>query len=107
MTSAAGMPCPVCRVSLVMSERQGVEIDYCPQCRGVGSTAGSLTRSSSAAPKMLQPLLQYSNPPFQSRSMIRAMIEVTLSRTGTAISTATPSARNPFSRNYSTETLAG
>ena len=30
MTSAAGMPCPVCRVSLVMSERQGVEIDYSP-----------------------------------------------------------------------------
>ena len=26
MTSAAGMPCPVCRVSLVMSERQGVEM---------------------------------------------------------------------------------
>lgn len=29
------MPCPVCAVPLVMSERQGVEIDYCPQCRGV------------------------------------------------------------------------
>ena len=30
-----GMLCPICRVDLVMSERQGVEIDYCPQCRGV------------------------------------------------------------------------
>ena len=29
------MMCPVCRVNLVMSERQGIEIDYCPQCRGV------------------------------------------------------------------------
>ena len=35
MTQAAGMPCPVCAVPLVMSDRQGVEIDYCPQCRGV------------------------------------------------------------------------
>ncbi|MEN9986584.1 MAG: hypothetical protein RI925_2086, partial [Pseudomonadota bacterium] len=26
------MKCPVCRdVTLVMSERQGIEIDYCPQ----------------------------------------------------------------------------
>ena len=29
------MKCPSCNVDLVMSERQGVEIDYCPQCRGV------------------------------------------------------------------------
>ena len=44
MTSAAGMPCPVCRVSLVMSERQGVEIDYCPQCRGVWLDRGELDK---------------------------------------------------------------
>ena len=54
MTSAAGMPCPVCRVSLVMSERQGVEIDYCPQCRGVWLDRGELdkilVRSAQDAP---------------------------------------------------------
>jgi uncharacterized protein len=44
MTNAAGMPCPVCRVSLVMSERQGVEIDYCPQCRGVWLDRGELDK---------------------------------------------------------------
>ncbi|UVF22379.1 zf-TFIIB domain-containing protein (plasmid) [Microvirga terrae] len=44
MTSAAGMPCPVCRVSLVMSERQGVEIDYCPQRRGVWLDRGELDK---------------------------------------------------------------
>lgn len=27
--------CPNCRVGLVMSERQSVTIDYCPQCRGI------------------------------------------------------------------------
>lgn len=40
----AGMPCPVCTVPLVMSERQGVEIDYCPQCRGVWLDRGELDK---------------------------------------------------------------
>ncbi|ARS28820.1 TFIIB-type zinc ribbon-containing protein [Sphingomonas sp. KC8] len=45
MTNAAvGMPCPTCRVPLVMSERQGVEIDYCPQCRGVWLDRGELDK---------------------------------------------------------------
>ncbi|MBL0372597.1 zf-TFIIB domain-containing protein [Rhizobium sp. KVB221] len=40
----AGLVCPSCRVSLVMSERQGVEIDYCPQCRGVWLDRGELDK---------------------------------------------------------------
>jgi Zn-finger nucleic acid-binding protein len=40
----AGMPCPVCAVPLVMSERQVVEIDYCPQCRGVWLDRGELDK---------------------------------------------------------------
>lgn len=44
MTQAAGMPCPVCQVPLVMSDRQGVEIDYCPQCRGVWLDRGELDK---------------------------------------------------------------
>ncbi len=44
MTAAVGMPCPICRVPLVMSERQGVEIDYCPQCRGVWLDRGELDK---------------------------------------------------------------
>jgi Zn-finger nucleic acid-binding protein len=38
------MLCPSCQVSLVMSERQGVEIDYCPQCRGVWLDRGELDK---------------------------------------------------------------
>jgi Zn-finger nucleic acid-binding protein len=39
------MQCPVCSgVSLVMAERQGVEIDYCPQCRGVWLDRGELDK---------------------------------------------------------------
>lgn len=46
------MQCPVCRVNLVMSERQGIEIDYCPQCRGVWLDRGELDKiiERSAAP---------------------------------------------------------
>lgn len=38
------MKCPVCNISLVMSERSGVEIDYCPECRGVWLDRGELDK---------------------------------------------------------------
>jgi len=39
------MKCPTCTtVNLVMSERQGVEIDYCPECRGVWLDRGELDK---------------------------------------------------------------
>lgn len=39
------MKCPVCKdTDLLMSERQGIEIDYCPQCRGVWLDRGELDR---------------------------------------------------------------
>ena len=39
------MQCPVCKTTnLVMSERQGIEIDYCPQCRGVWLDRGELDK---------------------------------------------------------------
>jgi len=49
------MKCPACPDSaLVMSDRQGVEIDYCPACRGVWLDRGELDklieRSASPAP---------------------------------------------------------
>jgi uncharacterized protein len=38
------MHCPVCAVPLVMSDRQGIEIDYCPKCRGVWLDRGELDK---------------------------------------------------------------
>ncbi len=39
------MKCPCCKdVGLTLSERQGVEIDYCPQCRGVWLDRGELDK---------------------------------------------------------------
>jgi hypothetical protein len=46
------MKCPVCNVDLKIAERQGVEIDYFPQCRGVWLDRGELDKiieKSSAA----------------------------------------------------------
>ena len=40
----AGMLCPIDQTVLVMSERQGIEIDYCPTCRGVWLDRGELDK---------------------------------------------------------------
>ncbi len=38
------MKCPIDNAELVMTERQGIEIDYCPQCRGVWLDRGELDK---------------------------------------------------------------
>jgi hypothetical protein len=38
------MQCPVCKTELRIADRQGVEIDYCPQCRGVWLDRGELDK---------------------------------------------------------------
>ncbi|MBY9066381.1 zf-TFIIB domain-containing protein [Hyphomonas sp. WL0036] len=38
------MKCPVDDETLVMAERNGVEIDYCPKCRGVWLDRGELDK---------------------------------------------------------------
>ena len=38
------MLCPTCKTPLTMSERQGIEIDYCPSCRGVCLDRGELDK---------------------------------------------------------------
>lgn len=38
------MKCPNDSTTLVMSERAGVEIDYCPECRGVWLDRGELDK---------------------------------------------------------------
>lgn len=57
-----GMKCPTDDALLVMSDRNGIEIDYCPQCRGVWLDRGELDKiidrastvasTSSAAPRV-------------------------------------------------------
>jgi Zn-finger nucleic acid-binding protein len=50
------MKCPVDNETLVMTERSGVEIDYCPTCRGVWLDRGELDKlidraAAAAAPE--------------------------------------------------------
>jgi len=57
------MKCPVCtQVDLMMTDRQGVEIDYCPQCRGIWLDRGELDkiieRSATQAPPQPQAMQQ-------------------------------------------------
>ncbi len=38
------MNCPHCNIPLLMTDRKGVEIDYCSQCRGVWLDRGELDK---------------------------------------------------------------
>lgn len=38
------MKCPNCNVALVMADRNGIEIDYCPDCRGIWLDRGELDK---------------------------------------------------------------
>ena len=38
------MKCPNCNETLLMTERNNIEIDYCPSCRGVWLDKGELDK---------------------------------------------------------------
>lgn len=42
--AVSAMLCPVCRTGLSMTDRGGVEIDFCPTCRGVWLDRGELDK---------------------------------------------------------------
>lgn len=59
------MQCPICQVDLLMSEKQGIEIDYCPKCRGVWLDRGELEKiiERTIPTHAPQPAAQASQPP--------------------------------------------
>jgi len=69
------MRCPVDNETLVMADRGGVEIDYCPKCRGVWLDRGELdkiierssgsTSASMAAPAAVAPPQRQTTPVYQ------------------------------------------
>ena len=75
------MKCPVCVTpDLLMTDRQGIEIDYCPQCRGVWLDRGELDKviersmrdtaaaTSVCAPQAAQPMQQpHAAPPYYAQ----------------------------------------
>lgn len=65
------MKCPTCKEpNLVISERQGIEIDYCPECRGVWLDRGELDKilersQEAAAPAKAAPVSHHQQQPYQ------------------------------------------
>ncbi len=59
------MRCPVDETTLVMSERNGIEIDYCPQCRGVWLDRGELDKLIDRSVSMPQPAQAPPAPQYQ------------------------------------------
>jgi Zn-finger nucleic acid-binding protein len=52
------MLCPTCNnVNLAMADRQGIEIDYCPQCRGIWLDRGELDRLIERAEQASAPMM--------------------------------------------------
>jgi Zn-finger nucleic acid-binding protein len=49
------MQCPIDKVDLVMADRNGIEIDYCPKCRGVWLDRGELDKIIERAGTAMQP----------------------------------------------------
>jgi uncharacterized protein len=49
------MKCPVCDVALSISSREGIEIDFCPQCRGVWLDRGELDKIIERAGQSVAP----------------------------------------------------
>ena len=63
------MKCPACPDStLTMTDRQGVEIDYCPQCRGVWLDRGELDKLMGRAAAQPEPAraVQMPQPDFRN-----------------------------------------
>ena len=58
MPNGQPMACPIDGTTLVMSERQGIEIDYCPSCRGVWLDRGELDKIIERSGTVEQPARQ-------------------------------------------------
>ena len=65
MPNPGPMACPVDGTTLTMSERQGIEIDYCPSCRGMWLDRGELDKiiERGAAPVVAPAPVQTSQAP--------------------------------------------
>lgn len=61
------MNCPTCNVSLNMSQREGIEIDYCPQCRGIWLDRGELDKIIERSAKETQTSFQPNQSNFNNQ----------------------------------------
>ncbi len=57
------MLCPMCNVDLLLAERQGIEIDYCPKCRGIWLDRGELDKLVERSSSQTTQKEEYREPP--------------------------------------------
>lgn len=62
------MKCPNCDQLLLIAERQNVEIDYCPSCRGVWLDKGELDKLIQFSNQQEVPTPDFSQKDFKSAS---------------------------------------
>ena len=56
------MDCPVCKnVKLLITDKQGIEIDYCPECRGIWLDRGELDKIIEKSAKSVKPSVDNTN----------------------------------------------
>ena len=73
------MDCPIDGTQLTMSERQGIEIDYCPKCRGVWLDRGELDKIIERTDQDLSPPSQgrgAQSPPKKKKNMLSELFEL-------------------------------
>jgi Zn-finger nucleic acid-binding protein len=74
------MKCPTCSIELKMTDRQGIEIDYCPQCRGVWLDRGELDkiieRSTQGPKEYEEPRSEgYRHPKHKRKSLLKDLFD--------------------------------
>lgn len=86
------MNCPKCNLHLLISERQGIEIDYCPECRGVWLDRGELDKIIERANEKVPQQKKYFDDDDENRSYSKRM---------------TGEQNNDYSRNHKKKSILG
>lgn len=68
------MQCPNDGEQLKMADRQGVEIDYCPQCRGVWLDRGELDKIIERSSELLAPAPQAHGQYYHKRKKPKSLL---------------------------------
>src|SRR5512133_1684004 len=85
------MNCPTCKVELKMADRQGIEIDYCPKCRGVWLDRGELDKIIERSIQA-EPAPAHAPPPLSSHDSHRGFLVVEVTE-GDNLAAVTSAAR--------------
>ena len=90
------MKCPLDGSDLIMTERQGFEIDYCPKCRGVWLDRGELDKISNGPRRLRRPPRLH---PLGRKLLRRPITRSSITIRGSSMTRATRSGSHPSSES--------